>query len=462
MSSNYLDQLLNLIASPVGLVGIVVSLFLFSKGKHDRNTAWLIFSFCAFCASLNFYTDQWILVPPPLVFPLQQIRAAGRPLTIGFLAILILIGLSSNKQGTKIHSPKAIQYLFFVQTIVFFKNFTTGDMGFALLAFITFLAILFMLKISPGYWIQDDENFELAVKALAMVSVIFLTLNFYQSIFDYNAISFTHGRLLGTTGNPQHAGTLLAITVPCYMFLIEKEKSWGLSKGFWIFALGCNLIALYLTGSRTGVLMAVSSILFFYRRKPQASILFLIPIGAMLFFLFSQLSGGAIEGLDVNTTVDRYDINSIANSNTREGVWAAQWDGFTNNLLFGTPLRSDRLGYGENSWLAVAAGLGLMGFIPLIIFGLESFSLVRKVSKIDNPHYVLHTDTFTSGMASIFVGSFFEGFLLGNLSFPLIAMLTYLYLGNYLLNSEEQKVKNTSTTLTGKSLIERKDLPNMS
>ena len=88
MNKTFLDQLINFVFTPYGIILIAFGLLVTVKATKDRPTGWLLFSLCFFAASLNKYRDQWIREPPPLLFPLQQIRAFGRPLAIVLLVLL--------------------------------------------------------------------------------------------------------------------------------------------------------------------------------------------------------------------------------------------------------------------------------------------------------------------------------------------------------------------------------------
>ena len=433
MASGFLSKLFDLIASPLGLVGIVICLIVMYQARRYRPLAWLLFSLCCFAASLNKFQDEFIKEPPSLVFPLEQLRNNGRPLAIVLLGMLVLIALQTKGGWRRLLTPEPVKYLILVQAMIFFKTLAYGSIGFAFLALLTFAGLVMMFRFGPSRWLEDEQNFYWGVWSLAMVGMIFVVANAYQAFFDINAITFVHGRLLGTTGNPQHAAVLLAATVPCFMFMIESQKQWGWVKYCWITSLVLVMFGLFLTGSRTGAIMGVVSILLFYRNKGGTFLRLGLVAGIILAILLPLLSQeGAILGTDSAALTDRY--SSI--SNTRTEVWTALWNGFMNNLLFGVPLRGDRLmGYGENSWLGAGAALGLLGFILIVMFGFGCLKMMLRLNKlsINKPIYSLHTSTVIAGLSSLLVGSFFEAFLLGNITFALMAVLMYLSVGNYLL-----------------------------
>ncbi|MBD2609702.1 O-antigen ligase domain-containing protein [Nostoc punctiforme FACHB-252] len=441
MTSDLISKFFNLIFSPYGILGIIIGLFILDKATRSRRLAWLLFAFCCYATSLGKYQDEWITEPPPLVFPLQQLRDMGRPLTIVLLILLILLGMQTQNGWRRIIIPQPVYYLIAFQVAVFFKVLIYGDVAFALLALITFGAIVLMFKLGPSRWLQDERNFHLSVWSLAMAGVIFAIACAYQARFNMSAMTFVQGRFLGTTGNSQHAAALLAGTVPCFMFLIESRKKWDWIKALWIAILLVVAYFLFLTGSRTGAIMGISSILFFYRNKAGSLLRLGLFIGVLLGVIFWFISPDAISE---NTSVSN---RFISGGNTREGAWAGMWNGFVSNPFFGSPLYGGRLVFGENSWLAAGDTTGLMGFIPIVMMGLGCLKMMFELHKLTNtkPTYFLHSSTVIAGLAGLLVGSFSEAILLGNLSFPVFSLLMYLSLGKYLLDLDRIQKKYFSS-----------------
>jgi hypothetical protein len=435
MNKTFIDQLIGFLSTPLGIIVVAMGVLMVVKASRDRPTGWLLFSLCCFASSLNVYRDYWIRVPPPLIFPLQQIRSYGRPLAIVLLILLIFLALQTQNNWRQRILPKAIDYLIAVQFAIFAKTLLYGDQEFAYISAMTFGGIIFTLKMGLGKWMQDDENFHLAVKSIAVAGLIFVVANSLQFLINRQAITFVQGRFLGTTGNPQHAGVLLAATVPCLMFLIQKLPRWNFAKFLWVATLIITLYFLLLSGSRTGLLMGAVSILLFYRNNGGAwirVILFLAISAALIVpFLGADSLSASSTGIDANVS-DRF----TSTSNSREGVWAGMWNGFMDNILFGSPLaQGGRLGYGENSWLSVGTNLGLMGFIPMIMMGWESVKMIWQLNQLSNrnSYYFFQASAVIAGLGSMLIGSCFEAFLLGNITFSLMAFLTYLMMGGYLL-----------------------------
>jgi len=327
-----------------------------------------------------------------------------------------------------------VKYLVTLQIVIFIKSLVQGDFIFAILASLVFGSLILSIQLGPNRWLQDDYNFVLAVQSIAVVSVIFTTASLYQSLYDFRAIAIPAGGWFhGTTGNPQQAAALLSTTVPCFMFLIERKRWWDISKFFWVICLTLVIIALFLTASRTGVITGASAILFFYRQRGGALFRFGLLIGIPLALVWIYLVQNAdLDILNSSTAaIDKY----LSGSNTRAGVWSALWRTFSTYPIFGAPLRGTRIGYGESSWLATAATLGILGLIPLILLGWSSLRMLIRLNQIGNqyPSYKLHTNTIIAGIISLFVGSISEAYLLGNITTSILFLLLYFAMGQYII-----------------------------
>jgi O-Antigen ligase len=435
MNKTFIDQLISFISTPLGMIGIAIGLLMVVKASRDRPTGWLLFSLCCFASSLSMFGDRWTRVPPPLIFPLQQIRSYGRPLTIVLLILLVFLALQTQNNWRQKTIPKAIEYLMAVQFVIFAKTWIYSDQEFALISALTFGGIIFMFKSGLGRWMQNDENFHLAVKSIAVAGLIFVVANGCQFLINRYPITFVQGRFIGTTGNPQHAAVLLAATIPCLMFAIQNLPRWNFAKFLWLATLMTTIYFLLLTGSRTGLIMGGISILLFYRNNGGAwvRVLLFLAISAALIvpFLGADSLSSSSTGIDTNVS-DRF----TSTNNTREEVWNGLWTTFSNNIVFGAPLQyGSRLGYAENSWLSAGATLGLVGFIPMMMVGWESVKMIWQLNQLGNrnSYYFFQSSTVIAGLGSMLIGSCFEAYLLGNITFSLLAFLTYLMMGGYLL-----------------------------
>lgn len=435
MGLSFLSQLIEFITSPWGILILSLSLLLVYQARSSPQLAWLMVSLCGFSAALMVHRSIWIPNPPPLVFPLQQIRESGRPLTVILLGLILLLGLWTPAKWRKPLMPTPLKYLMLLQAVIVLKTLIQGDFVFAFLSFTIFFGLVLAIQLGPNQWLQDEQSFVLGVRSLAIASLIFVGASLYQALYDYRPLAITNNWFHGLSGNPQQVAILLSASVPSFVFLIERQQRWDIQKLFWIISLTLIMIALFLTASRTGAVMGVAAILFFYRHRSGALLRFalLIAIPLVLVWLYAttqQMDLGMIDS--ASSAIDKY----LSNRNTRAGVWSGLWQAFIDYPLLGAPLRGTRLSYGENSWLATAATLGLLGLIPLMLFGLSSLKMLFSLNQITHqyPHYCLHSDVVIAGITALFVGSISEAHFLGNLTFPILALLIYLVLGQYIID----------------------------
>lgn len=446
MKKSFIDQLIGLIATPPGLIALTIGILIVFLASRSRPAGWLLFSLCCFAASLNTPQSQWIPIPPTLLFPLQQLRSFGRPLAIILLILLVILAFMTKDTWRRWILPTPIKYLIAVQGVNIFKTLLYGSGEFALLSTLTFGGVIFMLIRGPGRWLQDDENFHLAARAIAIAGAIFVVLNTYQFVLARHAITFHQGRFLGTTDNPQQAALLLSSTIPCLLFLFQRSSVWNFTKFLWGTFLIAVMYFLFLTGSRMGLLIGLSSIVLFYRNNGGAwfRLGFGLAIVAAFFITFFEPANlVSSSGVDATVT-DRL----TSGQDTRAAAWNGMWQGFIENPLFGVPLEGDRMGYGESSWLSAASNLGLLGLIPMSLMGWECLKLMWRLDRLSNrqPYYFFQSSTVIAGIGSLLVGSFFEPFLLGNITYVLLAFLTYLLLGAYLLEVDRARTYYMQTS----------------
>jgi hypothetical protein len=449
----YLDNFLDFLASPYGLVGFLLSLFILTRTHETyRRLHWFLFALCGFAASLIKYTDPWEREVPALAFPLEQLRNMGRPLAIFILGLLLLVALRSYRGWRSRTLPNPVPYLIVVQIIIVLKTLQYGSIAFALLTVITFGAVILMITKGPSRWLQDERNFQLGVWSIALVGIIFAIANLYQASINIYSIMFLHGLFWGTTGNPQHAATLLTTTVPCCLFFIQKPHQSSQIKWFWLTFLILAGFTIILTGSRTGVLSSIIAILLFYRYRGGQFLRLGLTIAIILLVVGSFLPSEPTV-VKVGPTSIESSFDQITSSvDTRTHVWQAQWRTFMNHPILGAPLRGERFRYGESSWLGTAAALGLVGFIPLVLFGVESLKMMFQLDRLvaRKPQYYLHCSVVIAGIGCLLAGSFTEAYLLGNITFPLLALLLYQALGTYLLDLDrkERKLQQSQAKLS--------------
>jgi lipid-A-disaccharide synthase-like uncharacterized protein len=431
----FIGQLLQFATSPLGLFVLVVGgLWVFTTKPQGSVLPWLLLAAFGFAASLAEFRDEYIQDAPDLVFPLEQLRQAGRPLTIALLALLLALAWRTPDTWRKNHFPRPLWCLFLLQGVFLLKGLYSGDLLFVLLSAVTYCGLVAMVVRGPSRWLQSDQDFAWGLGSIALVGAIFLGANLYQAQFDLYPITFVHNLFLGTTGNPQHAAVLLMLTLPAwYFFLMQPQAFW--QRSIWGSAILITLYALVQTGSRTGVLGAVVGLVVFFgqRLKLWQMVVVFMLVGSIALWSApgSSPTTAELPGLVGGVVPEKF----VRMENTRAQIWQAQWNTFMAYPLLGAPLRGDRLGFGENSWLAAAASAGVVGLVPLALFAYYCLGMIVRLYRIGyHPNYRLYCSAVTAGLSSLLIGSVGEAYLLGLISFPLLALGMYLVLGQYLLD----------------------------
>lgn len=394
--------------------------------KFTDSLKWFLLACCGFTASMSIYTAEWLKEQPRLLPPLEQIRQSGRPISGGLVAILLVLALVLAQKNTrKSLVPTPILCLLFVQITLFVKSYLIGNFAAAMSGLALYGLVLAMVIWGPSRWLQTDGDFQGGAWSIAMVGVIFVLTNTYQYVIDRFPITFTNGYFMGTTGNPQHAAMLLVGVVPCVLFLFESTKS-GTQKTAWLTLLLVLCVGLAMTASRTGAFAGVMAVLLFYRKR-GGKFLQLALIASIILYIGFSLFHNPSDAVSPS-------LLSKGAADTRSAVWSEQIEKFLQNPLFGAPLVGERVAFNESSWLGIAAGAGVIGLLPLLMFGYSTLKMMLKLDRFSKqyPQYYLHCSAVIAGLGAMLAGSFTEAYLLGILTFSILAVLQYLVLGQYL------------------------------
>ncbi len=435
MIEEYINRLSDLVFNPLLFVGLIITFVFINAKRYDLNARWLLVALLALVSSFAEFKNEYVLDTPDLVFPLEPIRLFGRPIAILLLILLMVFIFWFRLNTTKVRDWLNIRTgLLLLQLLIFMKNLFYGNAGIAVLVFLTFLMVYAVFENGVSKWLNDDDTFKKSIYYFIIAVTTFNLMGFYQSLFDFYPMIFQQGRYMGMTGNPQHAAVLLGSSVPLFVFFIIDSKTLN-QKILYSVLLLMSLYYLILSGSRTGMLEAVICILVFVVGFRTSSIKWIVMAGIVIVAARAWTTWEVSE--DVNQNIEGYTTREM----TRALVFARQLEEFSRYPVFGAPVRGERMGYTENSYGAVAASLGVIGLIPfffmlrgLITLLFRSWRISQRI-KEKKHHYLL----VVSGIFSLMVGAFLEAYLLGNLTWPLILLLTYVSWGYYLLHKYESE-----------------------
>jgi hypothetical protein len=272
-------------------------------------------------------------------------------------------------------------------------------------------------------WLQEWKDARLLVGSIAGAGLLFLVGTLYQLMVNRGAV-MVGARLFSTTGNPQHAALVCAITLLPMCYLIIDKREWKIYRLLLGLAAGFQIILLLWTGSRTGLLVAVSGVVLLFRAR----------IGKLAL-------AGLLVGLSVWLAMSIYTESTLtiagmfARGDTRTHAWIVWWQQFLDNMGWG--IMTEQFGAGENSYLTTAAQMGLFGLIPLMLWmclaGWQLLQLQRLRRYLGEE--VLLADLATASLVSIAIGAIFEGYLLASLTLPIFAIYMYLALVTFLIDA---------------------------
>lgn len=436
MLQRRIDFFLDLIFTPTGvllIVGLIACIVILFK---NSDAFWFFLSALALVSSFSEFRNEFVDEAPPLAGPLQLIRTYGRTLAIFLLILLAIYCLLTSKSREKVEDHYGItKTLFFIQSLILFKNLFYGNSFEGILAFFVFVVVMFVFWGGVNHFLTSQKRGDISIIAFAVVVLVFNLFSFYQSRVDFSAMLFPAGQFLGMTGNAQHAAVLLASSIPLFVFLILSVKSFY--KLVFVVGLLSTLYYLLLTASRTGMVMAASGFLMMglfggAKSLLRWSLVAVVVLIVLTIFEYSPLEELNSEALEHLTSTE----------NSRGDVIDAQLNMFNNNIFFGADPRGRRVGFGESSYFGVAASLGIIGLIPLIILMIGCVRLLIKliktsfVDKHNRQKYLM----VVGGLVPLLLGALVEAYLLGIVTWPLIMFLMYVSWGNQLLMQSKSQV----------------------
>ncbi|MGC1481899.1 MAG: hypothetical protein WA771_15475 [Chthoniobacterales bacterium] len=416
------NELFKLLLSPLGMGALALAAAWFFLAGSYPILMWIGLGVTMYAASLQKFYDpflesEWY----PFLAPIETLVQSGRPLSILCLGALVGASIVQGRWRGDLRPPAIMVPIHAIQVVLLGKML----MGAVSVSFVIQAALVYGLVATLGVvgvrsWLIGENSLRGPATALCTAVALFCLLVEWQLRVDPTAAILNNGRLIGTCGNPQHAAVLLAACLPGPLYFLAGGTSAG-----WRTKAGCVILLLsmlhllVLTGSRTGAAMCAIIFLLFFRRR----IILLGCIGFVGFLAYSVIFPSP-----ENTSAFQNSAESLLRlEDTRSHVWAAQWRTFLEHPVIGPPIVGERLGFGENSWLALLATAGTAGLACLAwLLTLVVSSIARLVRyQLAVEHPLAHVDFCLAGLIALFAGSFLEAYLLGIITLPILAILTY-------------------------------------
>jgi hypothetical protein len=422
---DFVDTGLNAVFSPLGMIALTGGVIAVWAGATWPIARWLMLGAAIYFSSLAKFNNLGTEAPA-LAFPFETLVRLGRPLTIAALAVIAALAFVT-PAARRTRMPIALYFLFLATIYLDLKIYVVNP-PFALLSFAIYALVFFVMARTVAVWLGWERDLRRPAIALLFVGAVFSGSVFYQMRYGVAPIAFVHGRLHGTTGNAQHAGVLLAAILPAAIYALLRVRRDPVRLTAVLALTAAIVYCLLWTGSRTAVIMAICGLAAFLVRRPR--ILAVLTIGAIFFLIFN-----VDHLLMENVAAERF----TTVENNRIGIWTSLYKTFSRYPLLGAPLEGERIGFGESSWLSMAAAGGLAGLIPLVTFAVLLALMMFRIFRTPVTGPARHDRDFVlAGWATLMVGSVAEAYLLGIVSPAVLILYLYALMGQRHLDLARQ------------------------
>src|ERR1051326_4218498 len=192
------------LARPEGLVLITALAVLTVLAFVVPVTRWFLVAMALYVGTFGYTGD----IGSQLAFHLQEFRTYGRALCAAMLILMMIPTLRSSRGWRMRALPFALVFYSIFQLIVSVRQLIGGDVARGYFGTLCYLLIIGTFGLGLNRWLQTPRDAIAAVWAVVLGGALFIISTAYQ--WRVNPAEVVEGiRLLGLTGNPQHAATLL-------------------------------------------------------------------------------------------------------------------------------------------------------------------------------------------------------------------------------------------------------------
>ena len=380
----------------------------------SAQSRWVFIALMVYCATLARYGAEWFASRKFDLHPyLETFRRSGRELTIGLLiALAVPALLAANRHRLRLMSWATISFFMF-QCAYASRIWSLEENAVsAIESYVVYTLSILTCGWGVSRWIQSPKDLHGPVRAIAGVGLALVIITSIQFPINRNALMW-NGRYMGTTGNAQHAGTMIASTLVAVAYLLSSKREPIGMRWFWGALSGFLVALLIWTGSRTGALMAVIGLATLFRTRVRLILPAAVFFGGSAFiasFLFEDATAVATR---LTSSMD-----------TRTQSYTALLESFLSSPVLGSGVTP----FSENSYLFIAAKFGVVGLwflaVPFFLAAKEMIALF--VNRKQLGEYELIADFLLASFAILVAGAAAEGFLVGNLNFQVFAIYILL------------------------------------
>jgi O-antigen ligase len=411
MLESYRDALFSVTGATaiVGFLAVATLLIIVDRAK------WALIPIAAFVSSCIYVPKSDTQPLPP---PFSFIGMVSQPITASIVLLLALPALRPAALPRRHLLHPVVPFLFVFQ-LFFCARLIAGPYAEkGAIAVFAFVLMVSVLGFGLPRWVYDGVEVRKLVKAMSWAGALLVLATLYVLAVKPRA-AFFNMRLYGTTPNPQRLATYLALTIPFSVAVFVDRRHSLSSRYLHIVMAAFAGVAIAGTGSRTGALMTLVGLGLYFRHRLGVGLgvtVVLTAVGLAVYSVFGESLAVGQERL-LNT------------ENTRKVVWLAMIDQFLESPLYGIAREQAN----ENSFLSVAAGMGLVGLIPVTLFSLvfarAGFQSLRWRSRAGEDRPL--ADLVVASVGQFFACWMFEGSLIGTLTDHMIMLYCLFGLMSY-------------------------------
>lgn len=411
LGSLSLNRLADLLTSPAPLVAGASLIAVVGGCAYSERWRWVAVGLLVFVAipapAVDFY-GNWMPPPAPLDRLVLHARSATALMLVLVTAAFLVQGLAKQERNI---SP-VLWWFLAMQVLLCLRHIIAGSRGEAFGRLGVYLLVFTAMGIGlTSLWGRSQHIVE-PLKAIVLAAALYALSNAFIMGTALSA-GFRQGRWFGITGNPNHAGLVVALFLPAMLGLLSFRGLRPHIRWCVLVLLALLVVQVLLTGSRGAVLTCVIGVVFFYRVRLGRMVLAVVPLGILTMVLLSIFG-----------ETDRNFGRLVSTENTRGAVYSSGIDRFLDNPIFGNP---SGFFFVENGYLAIAMHTGLFGvaiILALVLAGIKlTYSAILARPLLGG--YAPVSDAAIAGVAALAANNMVEATLLSNLSQTVF--IVYLY-----------------------------------
>jgi hypothetical protein len=291
-------------------------------------------------------------------------------------------------------------------------------------------ATMIPLLLVPRVLVQNFSDPLRIFRMAVFVNLLWVAGVAVQVLLDPSKVVLgREDRFIGLLGNPQHAGSLMAVfvAVALYLFLNDPLRRY---RWVWIGLIGVDVVLLGWTGSRTGLGMAVLAVSGVLYSRVGRAILWLPTIALLVFVAFA-----AVRSLGLTIGFERL----VSSENTRAAAWSNLLQNGLSSPIIGSGVEG--AGDSENGYLYgfAAYGFGMVMLVLALIAATAHTSLqLWRIRRHLSVQYRSMCDLLIGYFALYFGGSVFEGYMMARVAANLTFFMLFAGLAARLIQMTDE------------------------